>query len=120
MQRRYHLRRRDAPVCSVDWALRLEGDRARALACSAQAKRVMRAAHREHRGARREALIENIDLRARITAELKREQAEQHRFSGTRRSDDHHMPAVADMRGQAARRRAACLGIRSEEHTSEL
>src|SRR3546814_5460624 len=85
----------------------------------------MRAAHREHRGARREALIENIDLRARITAELKREQAEQHRFSGTRRSDDHHMPDVADMRGQAERRRAACLGIkqrrtRSEEHTSEL
>src|SRR3546814_7552737 len=69
----------------------------------------MLAAHREHRGARREALIENIDLRARITAELKREQAEQHRFSGTRRSDDHHMPDVADMRGQ-----------RSEEHTSEL
>src|SRR3546814_12319144 len=72
----------------------------------------MRAAHREHRGARREALVENIDLRVGITAELKREQAEQHRLAGTRRSDDHHMPNVADMRGQAERRRAACLGVK--------
>src|SRR3546814_7858473 len=73
---------------------------------AAEAERMMRTAHRQHRSTCRESLVEDIDLAVRIAAELEREQRQQYRFAGTSRPYHHHMPDVADMR--------------SEEHTSEL
>src|SRR3546814_1907249 len=55
---------------------------------------MMLAAHRQNGGARRQSLVEDIDLRTLITAELQGEQRQQDRF--------------------------ARAGRRSEEHTSEL
>ena len=68
------------------------------------------AAHGEHRGARRPALVEDEDLRAGIAAELQREQRQQHRLAGAGRADDQHVADVADMGRQPERGRAAGLG----------
>src|SRR3546814_2575601 len=63
--------------------------------------------HRQHRRARRIALVEDVDLRPGIAAELQRDQAQQHRLARAGRADHHHVADIADMG-------------RSEEHTSEL
>src|SRR3546814_20413200 len=64
---------------------------------AAEAERMMRTAHRQHRSTCRESLVEDIDLAVRIAAELEREQRQQYRFAGTSRPYHHHMPDVADM-----------------------
>ncbi|MCY1185741.1 hypothetical protein D9M73_265490 [compost metagenome] len=45
-----------------------------------------------------------------VTPELQGKQREQHRLTGTGRANDQHVADVADMGGQAERRRTARLG----------
>ena len=80
----------------------LEGDGSAApdlvgVVLAAQPKRMMRAAHRQHRGTGGIALVEDIDLGLGIAAELHCKQRQQHRFAGAGRPDEQHMPHVADM-----------------------
>src|SRR3546814_20692225 len=83
---------------------RLEGER---LAVGlGRSERMMRAAHRQHRSARAVALVEDIDLYARVAATLERYEAQQHRLARTRGPHDHHLPDLADMGGEPERRRA--------------
>src|SRR3546814_5247258 len=85
---------------------------------------MMRAAHRQHRGARRKTLVEDIDLGIGVTPELQGEQCQQHRLARAGRANNEHVADVTDMGREPERGRSARLGIeqgrRSEEHTSEL
>src|SRR3546814_5958653 len=82
---------------------------------AAKSERMMCAAHRQHGGARRKALVEDIDLGVRVAPELQDQQRQQHGFTGAGRPDDQHMADIANMGRKPERGRA-----RSEEHTSEL
>ncbi len=93
-------------------AERLEGDCLAAIIVGAQPERMMRALHGQHGGTSGKTLVEDVDLRIRIAAELERQQSEQDRLAGPGRPDDQHMTDIADMRGQAERGRAAGLGIK--------
>src|SRR3546814_10560067 len=74
----------------------LEGERVRDV-ISGGTQRMMLPTHGEHGGARRIALVEDVDLRARIAPELQCNQRQEHRLASPGRTYD-----------------------RSEEHTSEL
>src|SRR3546814_20016355 len=73
-------------VGAVDVAKWLEGDGPAAphivgAIFAAQPASMMRAAHREHSGARRVSLVEDIDLGIRVAPELHGEQRQQHRLA---------------------------------------
>src|SRR3546814_4682821 len=72
---------------------------------AAKSERMMCAAHRQHGGARRKALVDDIDLGVRVAPELQDQQRQQHGFTGAGRPDEQHMADIAN---------------RSDEHTSEL
>ena len=86
---------------------------------TAESQRMMRTAHRQHRSPRREALVEDIDLGARVAAKLERQQREQDRLAGAGRADDQHMADIADMGAEPERRRAAGLGV-EQRRTVEM
>ena len=89
----------------ADMAQRLKGDRLAAAgragffagSLPAKAQRMMSAAHGKHRGAGREALVEDVDLGVRIAPELEGKQSEQNRLAGAGRADDQHVADIADM-----------------------
>src|SRR3546814_6016633 len=58
---------------------------------------MMLAAHRQNGGARRQSLVEDIDLRTLITAELQGEQRQQDRFARAGRPDNELMADITDM-----------------------
>ena len=93
----------------VDPAQRLKRERLAAI--GAESQRMMRAAHRQNGGARRESLVEDIDLAVRVTAELERDQREQHRLARAGRADHQHVTDIADMGGEAKRRRSGGAGV---------
>ena len=66
---------------------------------------MMLSAHGEHSGARRIAFVEDGDLGSGIAAELQRQERQQHGLAGARRTDDEHVPDIADMGGEPERRR---------------
>ena len=74
---------------------------------------MVRAAHGEHGGAGRKALVEDVDLGVEITTELQRDQRQQHRLARARRADDHHVADIADVRRKPERRRAP--GLRRQQ-----
>src|SRR3546814_17725550 len=89
-------------IGAVDSRKRVEGDGAAALAgmtavFAAKSERMMCAAHRQHGGARRKALVEDIDLGVRVAPELQDQQRQQHGFTGAGRPDDQHMADIANM-----------------------
>jgi hypothetical protein len=99
-QRRDPFGRPGTFVAAIDMPQRLERDRPRLVVMiPAEPERMVCAAHRQNRSTRREALVEDVDLAARVAAELERQQREQDRFAGAGRADDKHMTDVADMRG---------------------
>src|SRR3546814_1701602 len=68
-----------APLAwQVDIGQRLEGERLAVRFRRTQG--VMRAAHREHRGTRGVALVEDIDLSLGVTSEMERDQAQENRL----------------------------------------
>ena len=71
------------------------------------------AAHGERGRPDRAAEIEGEDLGARIAAELQRHQRQQHGLAGAGRTDHQRVADVADMEGEAERRRA--FGPRKEQ-----
>src|SRR3546814_20552773 len=83
---------------------------------------MMLAAHRQNGGARRQSLVEDIDLRTLITAELQGEQRQQDRFARAGRPDNELMADITDMGGQPERCGTRRLGIeqrRSGERSEE-
>src|SRR3546814_16533638 len=69
-----------APLAwQVDIGQRLEGERLAVRFRRTQG--VMRAAHREHRGTRGVALVDDIDLSLGVTSELERDQAQENRLA---------------------------------------
>src|SRR3546814_12058603 len=77
---------------------------------AAKSERMMCAAHRQHGGARRKALVEDIDLGVRVAPELQDQQRQQHGFTGAGRPDDQHMADIANMGRKPERGRAASFG----------
>src|SRR3546814_10674773 len=82
-----------------------------AVVLAAEAERMMRAAHRQHRGARRKTLVEDIDLGIGVTPELQGEQCQQHRLARAGRANNEHVADVTDMGREPERGRSARLGI---------
>src|SRR3546814_15390136 len=79
-----------APLAwQVDIGQRLEGERLAVRFRRTQG--VMRAAHRENRGTRGVALVEDIDLSMGVTSELERDKAQENRLGGACRSHHHPM-----------------------------
>src|SRR3546814_7034174 len=72
---------------------------------------MMLAAHRQNGGARRQSLVEDIDLRTLITAELQGEQRQQDRFARAGRPDNELIADITDMGGQPERCGTRRLGI---------
>ena len=87
-----------ASGCRATGSLASSGERA--------AEIVPVAAHRERGRPDRAAEIEGEDLRARIAPELQRHQRQQHALAGAGRADDQGVADIADMEGEAERRRA--------------
>src|SRR3546814_20826893 len=73
----------------------LEGERVRDV-ISGGTQRMMLPTHGEHGGARRIALVEDVDLRARIAPELQCNQRQEHRLASPGRTYDQHVAYIAD------------------------
>ena len=80
-------------VRPVDAAQRLKGGRVTV----PRAKRMMRAAHRQYGRAGGPALVEDVELRLRVAAELKRDEGQQHGLARSGRANNEHMADIAYM-----------------------
>lgn len=78
------------------------------------------ATHGKRGGTDGTAEVEGENLRAFVTPELERHEGEQHALAGTCRANDHRVPDVADMKGEAERRRPFGLGVEQRRRVEML
>ena len=90
----------------IDASQRLQSDGLARLARERAAEVMPVAAHGKGGRPDRPAKVEGEDLRVRIAPELQRHQRQQHALAGAGRAHDQRMADVADMEGEAERRRA--------------
>ena len=92
---------------------RLQSDGLRDVLGERAAEVVPVASHGERRCPDRTAEVEGEDLRLHIAAELHRHQSQKNALARAGRADDQGVPDVADVKGEAERRRT--FGPREEE-----